>query len=122
VTLPAAALRPLVTAYHPNTGTAIFYVAEVTGAVARAITVNAPEHVEFRWVGPDEGAADMQLVPYMPLVLDALRKSRGGLVPGQGGYGADDGSSLATYGIGTLLVAGVAGYLLGQWQLNRMYR
>lgn len=121
--LPSAALRPLVTAYHPNTGTAIFYSAEVTGEMARAIKVNAPEHVEFRWVGPDEGAADMKLVPYMPLVLDALRKSRGGMMPTQaGGYGVDDGSSVVTYGVGYLLAAGLAGYLLGQWQLKRMYR
>lgn len=112
--LPSAALRPLVTAYHPNTGTAIFYVAEVTGEMARAIKVNAPEHVEFRWVGPEEGAADMQLVPYMPLVLDALRKSRGGLMPVQsGGYGADLGMS-GTYGVGALLLAGVAGYFLAK--------
>jgi len=108
VKLPLAALRPLVTAYHPNAGTSIFFVADVTGDVARSIRVRAPEHVAFRWVGPDEGKADMMLVPYMPLVLDALRKT---IVP-QRQYGAAEEGSEARYGVGSLALAALAGFVV----------
>ena len=111
VKLSPTALRPLVTAYHPNAGTSIFFAADVTGEVARSILVRAPEHVEFRWVGPEEGKTDMMLVPYMPLVLDALRKSYGS---GQQ-YGAADLLGDAKYGLGALALAAVAGFALSRW-------
>ncbi len=109
VKLSPVALRPLVTAYHPNAGTSIFFTADVTGEVARSILVRAPEHVEFRWVGPEEGKTDMMLVPYMPLVLDALRKSSGKQ------YGAADLMGDAKYGLGALALAAVAGFALSRW-------
>jgi 8-oxo-dGTP pyrophosphatase MutT (NUDIX family) len=110
VKLPVSALRPLVTAYHPSAGTSIFFVAEVPGEVARAIQVRAPEHVAFRWVGPDESRADMMLVPYMPLVLDSLRKMSNPMSQ----YGAAEMGGDAKYGLGALALAAVAGFALAR--------
>lgn len=115
IKLPAAALRPLLTAYHPSAGTSMFFVASVPGDAARTIRVSAPEHVAYRWVTPEEGRADMQLVPYMPLVLRALYNAR----RGTSGYGApEDGVRDATFGLGVVIAALAAGYAFGTWQLR----
>jgi 8-oxo-dGTP pyrophosphatase MutT (NUDIX family) len=108
IRLPVAALRTLLTAYHPNAGTVMFFVADVTGEVARSVMVNAPEHTEFRWVGLREGA-DMAVVPYMPLVLEALRRSREPVR--QYGQAAETGGE-AGYGVGALALAAVAGFVV----------
>ena len=111
--LPKAALRPLVTAYHPTAGTSIFFVAKVAGDIANSVIARAPEHVAFRWVSPEEGKADMMLVPYMPLVLDALRKDQNP----SGQYGATDPTAplRAGYGLGAVALAAVAGFALSRW-------
>ena len=115
IKLPASALRPLLTAYHPSAGTSMFFVAQVPGDAARTARVSAPEHVEFRWVTPEEGREDMQLVPYMPLVLRALHQAmRGG-----SGYGAPDFARNAKFGVGALIAAVAAGYVIGQLRSAR---
>jgi hypothetical protein len=93
----------------------VFFVAQVPGDAARTARVSAPEHVEFRWVTPEEGREDMQLVPYMPLVLRALHQAmRGG-----SGYGApEDGVRDASFGLGVVIAALAAGYAFGTWQLR----
>lgn len=110
IRLPEIALVPLLTAYHPSSGTAMFFVAAVPDAVK--VAVRAPEHTEFRWVSSEGSVEDMMLVPYMPLVLDALRRSRGGMLPSQ--YGAADMLGDGKFGLSSLALAVLAGFLLAK--------
>ena len=108
IRLPAKALSVLLSAYHPTSGTTVFFVANVPES--NTVSVNAPEHVAHRWVNADEGRSDMLLVPYMPLVLNTLRKAKAA----RGGYGFAEGGKGTGYGIAALLLAAAAAYFVGQ--------
>lgn len=116
--VPASALFPLVTAYHPAAGTAIFYTVNL--GTSSVVETNAPEHFEFRWVGPDDndGKKDMQLVPYIPMVLEALKKFRRADYSGPRSYGAAEsgmGSAQTTIWkvLGVVGAVGIVGAALG---------
>jgi 8-oxo-dGTP pyrophosphatase MutT (NUDIX family) len=108
IRLPAKSLSVLLSAYHPTSGTTVFFVANVPES--NTVSVNAPEHVAYRWVNADEGRSDMLLVPYMPLVFATLRKSKAA----RRGYGFAEEGKGTGYGIAALLLAATAAYFVGQ--------